>query len=614
MIRNRIPYKPPDPNEMSESEAIARANAECDGYQYLPFGEDSDDVYYEDIVEGDESAINTEAVAVDASSVSVTEAVANPTIIPSSKTKAESTPSNVEKALTTNSAIGNPPVISKSSVKPSDMHEWLKKNVEFVLSTDKSPYIRYGNMVYSVKSKEFHDFCDETSLKIWDSVLSPQELEICQRYASGYARINDNVQELYRRVGYHEGDIVYAYVGDMGHCVRINPKGVAKDETPPIFAGNPDVIPQVAPFLPGNVHLMRSHINLKYEMDYRLLIVHLCLLFIPRLQTPILILTGSQGSAKTTLLAMIKAIADKSVTMLRTQHKELTDLAIALNKEHFTAFDNLSEITNSDTLCSSVTGGVHTARELYTNFNEVRLILDSRVGITATNLVVKAPDLLDRCLNIKLSRIEDKKRIPHNEVWKRFNADLPTIFGGVLTTISRAMAIEPTLAIPALPRMAEYAKWGCAVAEALGFGWEQYLRDFQRSTFLSTRESLQNDSFCYVVMAYMDSLADVNIPSIEGTPTVVYKDIKTFSLDGKIDRFPMTPSAFIRRLNEKKAILKEIGVYIENGYKHGHKHIVLSTKPIETVMDGDMYPLMPFNADDNDFLSRKDDARLPFEV
>src|SRR4029077_13027101 len=88
---------------------------------------------------------------------------------------------------------------------------------------------------------------------------------------------------------------------------------------------------------------------------------------------PILILQGEQGSAKSTMVKLLRRIIDPSTAPVRTPPKDVRDLAIAANNSWIIAYDNLSGIPYwlSDSLCRLATGGGFSTRELYSDAEEV---------------------------------------------------------------------------------------------------------------------------------------------------------------------------------------------------------------------------------------------------
>ena len=74
---------------------------------------------------------------------------------------------------------------------------------------------------------------------------------------------------------------------------------------------------------------------------------------------PVIVLSGEQGSAKSTFSAILRAPLDPNTAPLRALPREDRDLFIAASNGHVLAFDNVSGLPAwiSDTLCRLATGG-----------------------------------------------------------------------------------------------------------------------------------------------------------------------------------------------------------------------------------------------------------------
>jgi hypothetical protein len=88
---------------------------------------------------------------------------------------------------------------------------------------------------------------------------------------------------------------------------------------------------------------------------------------------PILVITGEQGSAKSTLARICRLLVDPHSAPLRAEPKDNRDLMVAALHGWVQAYDNLSCMPDwlSNGLCRLVTGGGISTRGLFTNHEEV---------------------------------------------------------------------------------------------------------------------------------------------------------------------------------------------------------------------------------------------------
>jgi hypothetical protein len=93
----------------------------------------------------------------------------------------------------------------------------------------------------------------------------------------------------------------------------------------------------------------------------------------PAAPIPLLAISGEQGSAKTVLSKLLKALIDPNAAPVRALSREQRELMIAANNSYLLAFDNLSGLPHwlSDARCRLATGGSFAVRQLYTDDEEV---------------------------------------------------------------------------------------------------------------------------------------------------------------------------------------------------------------------------------------------------
>jgi hypothetical protein len=119
---------------------------------------------------------------------------------------------------------------------------------------------------------------------------------------------------------------------------------------------------------------------------------------------PLLAISGEQGSAKTVLSKLLRALVDPNVAAVRALPREERELMIAANNGHLLAFDNLSGLSPwiSDALCRLASGSSFAVRQLYTNGEEVLFKAARPTFLNGIEDVVGRPDLADRAIFLTL--------------------------------------------------------------------------------------------------------------------------------------------------------------------------------------------------------------------
>ena len=110
---------------------------------------------------------------------------------------------------------------------------------------------------------------------------------------------------------------------------------------------------------------------------------------------PLLAISGEQGSAKTVLCKLLKALIDPNAAPVRALSREERELMIAANNGYLLAFDNLSGLPHwlSDALCRLATGGSFAVRQLYTDDEEVLFEAVPPMLLNGIEDVISRPDL-----------------------------------------------------------------------------------------------------------------------------------------------------------------------------------------------------------------------------
>ena len=179
-------------------------------------------------------------------------------------------------------------------------------------------------------------------------------------------------------------------------------------------------------------------------------------------------LGGEQGSAKTVLSKLLKALIDPNAAPVRALSRDERELVIAADNSYPLAFDNVSGLPHwlSDALCRLATGGSFAVRQLYTDDEEVLFEASRPILLNGIEEVVSRPDLGDRAIFLTLAPIADGERRPEAELWREFEIARPRILGALLDAVVQGLRAINHVQLEALPRVADFALWaaGCETA------------------------------------------------------------------------------------------------------------------------------------------------------
>ena len=237
--------------------------------------------------------------------------------------------------------------------------------------------------------------------------------------------------------------------------------------------------PMPIPVSGGSVATLRSFLNVQTDEDFVLVVAWTLAVLRNIGPYPVIVLSGEQGSAKSTFSAILRALLDPNTAPLRALPREDRDLFIAASNGHVLAFDNVSGLPPwiSDTLCRLATGGGFAVRQLYSDQDEVLFDAARPVILNGIEDIVTRPDLADRAVFLTLEPIPEDRRRPEQELWAAFEAERPRILGVLLDAVAKGLAELPATRLDKLPRMADFALWAIACETALwpsGTFWSAY--------------------------------------------------------------------------------------------------------------------------------------------
>jgi hypothetical protein len=317
------------------------------------------------------------------------------------------------------------------------------------------------------------------------------------------------------------------------------------------------MLPLPLPQSGGSIETLRTLVNVRDDNDFVLVLAWLLDALRNKGQHPPLVLSGPEGAAKSTLVAILRALIDPSCTPLGGLPRTERELTTQASQRYLQAFDNVSalSIQMSDALCRLSTGGG--ARPVIIN------------GI---NDVVTRPDLADRCLFVTCDSIPDERRRSESQLWAEFENARAQIFGLLLDALSHGLRLLPKNQPDRLPRMADFALWATACEGAF---WPQ-------GTFLAAYGSNVTEAVEKVIGADPVALAVRQLAAKQrvwkGTASELdnYLRAMTGILDVTPQGWPSDPSRLATRLRQLAPSLTKVGIEV-NFTKSGHKRTRLIT-------------------------------------
>jgi hypothetical protein len=304
---------------------------------------------------------------------------------------------------------------------------------------------------------------------------SHQAFKMAAGTLSAHAEFSGESRELYTRAAWYEGVLYYEL--RPGKVVRVGPGGWTFEANPPVLFRryvNLKALPD--PEAGGSLDVLDGLVNLKSERDRRLFKAYLVTLPLERVGRPIFNASGAMGSGKTTIQQLIKRLLDP--TAPETVRFDPRDFLQKAMHAYIVMLDNQNIIPEwaADTLCRLVTGEADSKRRLYTDDEDFIIELRRAALLNGINVPTDRGDVLDRSLVVELERIPDGERKTEEELWECFEAEHPKLLGALFDTLSKAIALKPSLKLSRRPRLADWGEYAAAVYEVMGWGAETFLK------------------------------------------------------------------------------------------------------------------------------------------
>lgn len=376
-------------------------------------------------------------------------------------------------------------------------------------------------------------------------------------------RSNNKVQ-VKKRCCINDNTIYYDLLNNKGEVVKINKAGwKIVSNHPCLFTSGDSMKSQVKPVEYSDLSILDKYFRYKDDNHLILQKIILVSLFIDNIQRPISVLHGEKGASKTTTMKLIREIVDPSHVPITSISRNVDDLAITLSNQYLICFDNIDSISKdiSDLLCTAITGGGYSKRKLYTDSEEKLIHFQRGIVLNGINVVTTRPDLLDRSILMELERIPTEERLEESQLNKQIKEDMPKILGGIFTTLSKAMNIYDDIHLNKLGRLADFTRWGYAIAEASGIGGEKFLNAYLNNQIDANYEAILSNPVGLAINKFTGELK-----TWEGTPTELLSKLNEVAENENIDTsnrlWPKAPNVLSRRLNEIKSNLQDIGIKV----------------------------------------------------
>src|SRR6476646_8601791 len=322
---------------------------------------------------------------------------------------------------------------------------------------------------WPIRSKRFRTWLRRCYYHATGSAPSAAAIRSALDLLEARAQFDGPERAVNTRVAADAGRLYLDLADEHWRAVAIGPDGWRVLGCPPVrFRRSPGMLALPVPERGASIQVLQPFLNLSSHDDFVLVVAWLLAALRPGGPYPLLAISGEQGSAKTVLSKILRALIDPNAAPVRTAPREERDLFIAAGNGHLLAFDNLSDLPAwiSDALCRLASGGSFAVRRLYTDQDEVLFQAARPIVLNGIEDVVTRPDLADRAIFLTLPHVQEERRRAENEIWRDFESAQPYILGALLEAASHGLRAVPEIRLEQLPRMADFALWATACETA----------------------------------------------------------------------------------------------------------------------------------------------------
>ena len=389
----------------------------------------------------------------------------------------------------------------------------------------------------------------------------------------GIALFEGPEREVAIRVGEHDGAIFIDLANPAGEVIRVDKLGyeeISSEKCPVRFlrTRGMESLPRPCTNWSGGLAEFRELINIGDELQFDLLLAFMVACLYPRGPYPILVVHGEQGSGKSFLVRVLRAVIDPFKPAMRRPPREDRDLMIAAGNARLLCYDNLSGLSPwlSDSMCSLATGGGFATRELYTNNEEILFEATRPIIVNGIEEIASRSDFLDRAIILHLPVIPEDKRRDEADLLAKFERIRPVVFHRMIYALSAILRRRDYVRLPSKPRLADFALIATAAEGSLGMEDGEFMRAFTGNRRDTNEVALEGSPLGPAVQAFMEGRE-----SWEGTSADLLDLLEKGFTDEKCRNrrdWPRTPRALRGALERVAPNLRLIGLDVAFG-QHG---------------------------------------------
>ncbi|MGC2573942.1 MAG: hypothetical protein WA364_20695, partial [Candidatus Nitrosopolaris sp.] len=384
---------------------------------------------------------------------------------------------------------------------------------------------------------------------------------------------------MYLRVAWgdkNKNEIYYDLTDPKWQCIKISNEGWSIIQDSPVLFIRFNQQSQIEPNTNYPQDIFDKFLDLMHitNQGHRLLTkVWIVSQLIPDFPHPISITFGEKGGSKSTFCRFVKRVVDPDRIELLTLPKDKAEFVQQLYHNHLAVYDNTKKLPPwfSDEACKAITGVGNSKRRFYTDDDDVIYKYKRSLMINGINNCLTEPDALDRSILTEFDRILPEQRREESKVELDFEEMRPKLLGCILDTVVKVLQIKSTIVLSSLPRMADFAVWGEAIARAMGYEPMEFVSAYNENIGRQNIEVLEGNLLAQTIVKFIESWYDERKKVFwEGSTKEALEHLNKIAQIHKIDTsaktWPKAPNYLTRWLRPILSNLREgLGINIVIG-------------------------------------------------
>ena len=410
-----------------------------------------------------------------------------------------------------------------------------------------------------LESRQFRDWL--VSNFYLETGRSPRDQSVREALATlaGLGRFRGECLPVHVRVAQHQ-EAYFLDLGEPGHSrvVKIEAGRWEIVNDPPVRFIRPETLrPLPEPERGGSLDALWKLVNVPEESRL-LVLAWLAECLRPDTPFPVLELIGEQGSAKSTTQTALRRLVDPNACDLRAAPKSAEDAFVSAGANWLVSYENISHLSGpmQDALCVLSTGGGFAKRKLYSDAEESVIQVKRPIVLNGISVAVTAQDLVDRTISVETPAI--RERTETTQLWGAFSIEYGRLLGSLLTVVADALGRLPGVHLPPAdrPRLAEFARFGMAIAEAMGKTGADFMAQFNAARQESIARTIDASPVATALIDWFDRRAQ---RSTTMTVNALFQEIERLK-PVNTDAWPRTAKGFGDALRRAAPALRQLGI------------------------------------------------------